>query len=90
MDHLVNKPYVNEVTLSKQNLSQKFYKSFELKVCFKRGLDLSKEILWVSVGQLAANLQTVKVGGLKKILPHSQSRTLVAQGRPINRFNSEK
>ena len=27
------------------------------------GLDLSKEVLWVSVGQLAAKLQAVKVGG---------------------------
>ena len=29
----------------------------------KRGLDLSKDVLWVSVGQLAAKLQAVKVGG---------------------------
>ena len=34
----------------------------------KRGLDLSKEVLWVSVGQRAAVLQAVKVGGQKKIL----------------------
>ena len=27
-------------------------------------LYLSKEVLWVSVGQLAAKLQAVKVGGL--------------------------
>ena len=32
----------------------------------KRGLDLFKEILWVSVGQKAALLQAVKVGGKKK------------------------
>ena len=32
----------------------------------KRGLDLSKEVLWVSVGQRAAVLQAVKVGGQKK------------------------
>ena len=32
----------------------------------KRGLDLSKEVLWVSVGQRAADLQAVKVGGQKK------------------------
>ena len=31
----------------------------------KRGLDLSKEVLWVSVGQRAADLQAVKVGGQK-------------------------
>ena len=33
----------------------------------KRGLDLSKIVLWVSVGQEAADLRAVKVGGLKKI-----------------------
>ena len=31
----------------------------------KRDLDLSKEVLWVSVGQRAADLQAVKVGGKK-------------------------
>ena len=35
----------------------------------KRGLDLSKNVLWVSVGQGAADLRAVKVGGQKKILP---------------------
>ena len=29
----------------------------------KGGLDLSKEVLWVSVGQRAADLQAVKVEG---------------------------
>ena len=29
----------------------------------RRGLDLSKEVLWVSVGQRAADLRVVKVGG---------------------------
>ena len=37
----------------------------------KGGLDLSKEVLWVSVGQRAAVLHAVKVGGQKKILPIS-------------------
>ena len=32
----------------------------------KRGLDLSKEVLWVSVGQRVADLRTVKVGGHQK------------------------
>ena len=31
-----------------------------------RGLDLSKEVQWVSVGQMAAELPAIKVGGLKK------------------------
>ena len=35
--------------------------------CVNRGgLDLSKEVLWVSVGQRAAELPAIKVGGLKK------------------------
>ena len=32
----------------------------------RRGLDLSKEVLWVSVGQRVAELPAVKVGGQKK------------------------
>ena len=32
----------------------------------KRGLDLSKELLWISVGQRAAELPAIKAGGLKK------------------------
>ena len=32
----------------------------------KRGLDLFKGVLWVSVGQRAAEIRAVKVGGQKK------------------------
>ena len=32
----------------------------------KGGLDLSKEVLWVSVGQRAAELLAIKIGGQKK------------------------
>ena len=32
----------------------------------KGGLDLSKEVLWISVGQRAADLRAVKVRGNKK------------------------
>ena len=32
----------------------------------KQGQDLSKEVLWVSVGQREAKLPAIKVGGLKK------------------------
>ena len=35
----------------------------------KRGLDLSKKVLWTSVGQRTAVLQAVKVRGQKKVLP---------------------
>ena len=40
----------------------------------KRGLDLSKEVLWVSVGKRAAELQAVKVGGQNEILPISPAQ----------------
>ena len=72
---LQNKPYVNLVSLWKQNLSTKFCPSYNLEVCLKRSLDLSKEVLWVSVGQTAAKLWAIKVRGLKKILPLGQSGT---------------
>ena len=38
----------------------------------KGGLDLSKNVLWVSVGQRAADLRAVKVGGQRKIQPIGQ------------------
>ena len=34
----------------------------------KRGLDLPKEVLWVSIDQRVAELPAIKVGGVKKIL----------------------
>ena len=52
----------------------------------KRGLDLSKNVLWVSVGQRAADLQAVKVGGPKKILPISLARAKRARTWPIRRI----
>ena len=47
----------------------------------RRGLDLSKEVLWVSVGQRAADLRAVKVGGQQKILPSGQVQTRFARAR---------
>ena len=35
----------------------------------RRGLDLSKEVLWVSVGQRVAKSQAIKDADLKKMLP---------------------
>ena len=35
----------------------------------KGGLDFSKEVLWVSVAQRAAELLAIKVGVQEKILP---------------------
>ena len=40
----------------------------------REGLDLSKELLWVSVGQKTAVLWAVKVGGEKNILLISLAR----------------
>ena len=51
----------------------------------KKGLDLSKEVLWVSVGQRAADLRAVKVGGQQKILPISCARVKRTQTGPIGR-----
>ena len=45
-----------------------------------------KEVLWVSVGQLASKLQPVKVGALKKNLPLCPSHTRVALGRLSGRI----
>ena len=37
------------------------------RICVnKRGLDLFEEVQWVSIGQMAAELPAIKVGGLKK------------------------
>ena len=52
----------------------------------KGGLDLSKNVLWVSVGQGAADLRAVKVGGQKKILPIGPVRTRFARTGPIGRI----
>ena len=51
----------------------------------KRGLDLSKNVLWVSVGQGAADLRAVKVGGQKKILPIGSLQAKGARTRLIGR-----
>ena len=52
----------------------------------KGGLDLSKEILWVSVGQWAADLQAVKVGGQRENLPIGPLRAKRVRTRPIGRI----
>ena len=49
----------------------------------KRGLDFSKEVLWVSAGQRAADLQAVKVGGHQKILPISPLQAKRVRTGPI-------
>ena len=55
--------------------------------CFnKRGLDLSKEVLWVSVCQRAVELQAVKVEGQNKILLISPVQIRFARARPIGKI----
>ena len=45
-----------------------------------------KEVLWVFVGQRAAELPAIKVGGQKKILPSGLVRTRIARVGPIGRI----
>ena len=53
----------------------------------KRGLDLSKNVLWVSVGQGAADLRAVKVGGKKRFCRLAQFKpALSAPGRSAEFF----
>ena len=52
----------------------------------KGGLDLSKEVLWISVGQRAAELPAIKVGGQEKILPIGLVRTCFVRTGPIGRI----
>ena len=61
MDHLVNKPYVNGVSLGEQKLNSKYYQNPKQRVCKRWVFDLFKELLCISVGQRIAKLQTVKV-----------------------------
>ena len=52
----------------------------------KGGLDLSKEVLWVSVGQRAAELRAVKVGGQQKILPIGPAWAKRVRTGPLGRI----
>ena len=51
----------------------------------KGGLDLSKEVLWVSVGQRNAELPAIKVRGQKKFVPSGPVRTRFARAGPFGR-----
>ena len=54
---------------------------------FNKGdLDLSKEVLWISLGQREAKQPAIKVGGLKKILPVAPVRTRFARAGPVGRI----
>ena len=45
--------------------------AFDFTGCFKGDLDLSKQVIWVSVGQRAAKVKVVNVENLKKVLPRT-------------------
>ena len=49
-------------------------------------VSIFSEVMWVSVGQLAAKLQAVKIGGLKRILPLGPARASWVQTRLSNRI----
>ena len=57
---LLNKPYVNEVTLKGHNLSLKCCQPLELLTCLKRGLSSFHTVKIEFVGQRAASLLSVK------------------------------
>ena len=53
------------------------------RVCVgRRGLDLSKEVLWISVCQRAAELPAAKLEVWKKILPRGRVQDQLTRARP--------
>ena len=52
----------------------------------KGGLDLSKNVLWVSVRQGAADLRAVKIGDQKENLLIGPLRAKRVRNRPIRRI----
>ena len=52
----------------------------------KGGLDLSKEVLWVSVGQRTVDLQAVKVWGQQKILPIGPAQVKRVRTGPFSKI----
>ena len=55
--------------------------------CVNKGaLDLSKVVLWVSIGQRAADQWAVRVEGQRKILLIGQDRTRFFRNGPIGRI----
>ena len=66
MSPLLNKPCVNEIILKEQKLTKNAASLIVRDSVNREGLDLSKEILRVSVGQRAEKLLSVKFEGMKK------------------------
>ena len=82
--------YINTIEMRSLWMDTKYIKSaarvLDRNCVNKGGLDLSKEVLWVSVGQRAADLWAVKVGGKKKILPIGPLRAKWVRTWPIGRI----
>ena len=66
--------------------SKSAFRLLDRDCVIKRGLNLSKEVLWVSIGQRAAELPAIKVGGQKTILPIAPVRTRIARAGLIGRI----
>ena len=62
-------PYVNEITLREKNLSLRYCQPLELFIYFGKGFRSFHAGNIGFVGQRAAKLAAVKVGGLKRSLP---------------------
>ena len=60
-ERLLNKPYVNEVTLTGQNPSLKCYQPLELLTAFKNGLRSFNAENLKSLGQRPAKLPVIKL-----------------------------
>ena len=73
--NLVNKHYKNEVTLREQNLLLKCCKPLEMLIYFEEGFRSFHTFNIGSIGQRAAKLLAVKVGGLKKKFAAGLSQT---------------
>ena len=71
---LLNKHYINRLTLSKDNIPYKLFKSLGLWYPNRYEIDLSNEVLNIDFGQGAAKISEFKVGVWKKYLPISLVR----------------
>ena len=63
---LLHKPYWNKGIFTGDKCLKSAIRLLKRVCVGQQGLDLSKEVLWVSVCQRAAKLPAGKVGGLKK------------------------
>ena len=64
--YVLDKPYENQVTLREKNLSLKYCHPLEVLIYFGKGFRYFQTSDMESVGQRAAKLLAIKVGGLKK------------------------